>query len=231
MTVDRPVEKIGKLKLKIFILIPLTFVLLLAVLLISAGSIYYWQAWTFCAVLLIPVIFVITYFLHKSPDFLERRMMFREKEAEQKAIIKIANIPFFVGLMIPGLDFRFGWSHVPLWLVIAAHAGILLSYSMVFFAFKENAFAGRTVEIFKGQKVIDTGPYAMVRHPMYAGLIPLFLFVPLALGSYWGLLLMIPVCAAIIFRMFNEEKVLRRDLPGYAAYCEKVRYRLVPNIW
>lgn len=107
----------------------------------------------------------------------------------------------------------------------------LAGYYLIFLAFKENAFAGRTIEIFKGQKVIDTGPYAVVRHPMYSGIIPLFLFMPLALGSFWGLIPLILVCGAIILRILNEEKVLKRDLPGYDEYCKKVRYRLMPFVW
>lgn len=158
-------------------------------------------------------------------------MKFREKEVKQKTIIKIANIFFFAGLIIPGFDYRFGWSAVPFWLVAASNAVILASYFLVFLSFKENVFAGRTVEVFKGQKVIDTGPYAVVRHPMYAGIIPMFLFMPLALGSFWAIIPIIPVCIVIILRILNEEEVLKRDLPGYDAYCKKVHYCLVPFVW
>lgn len=157
--------------------------------------------------------------------------MFKEKQLKQKGIIRIANIIFFLGFLIPGLDYRFGWSAVPLWLIVASDAVILASYFLVFLAFRENPFAARTVEVFEGQKVIDTGPYAVVRHPMYAGIIPMYLFMPLALGSFWAVIPFIPVCAIIILRIFNEEEVLRRDLAGYSAYCEKVRYRLVPFVW
>lgn len=198
---------------------------------LSAGSLMYWPGWVFCAVILVPALFVAVYFLKKSPEFLERRINYKEKEYEQKVIIKIASIFFFLGFLVPGLDYRFGWSAVPVWLVIVSDIIILVSYYLVFLSFKENAFAARTVEVFAGQKVISTGPYAVVRHPMYVGLIMMFLFIPLALGSFWALLFFIPFCAIVIVRILNEEEVLQRDLPGYKEYCEKVRYHLVPFVW
>jgi protein-S-isoprenylcysteine O-methyltransferase Ste14 len=157
--------------------------------------------------------------------------MYREKEAKQKSIIKLANILFILGLTITGLDHRFGWSKVPLWLVIMSNVFILAGYYLIFLAFKENPFAARTIEVFKDQKVIDTGPYAIIRHPIYAGTIPMFLCIPLALGSFWAISVFISLCVIIILRTLNEEEVLNRDLPGYRAYCEKIRYRLVPLIW
>lgn len=157
--------------------------------------------------------------------------MYREKEKEQQLIIKFGSIFYFLLFLLPGLDFRFGWSQVPFWLVIASEAGILFGYFFVFLAFKENAYAGRTVEIFEGQKVIESGPYAKVRHPMYVGVLLMFLFIPTALGSFWALLAFIPVAALIIYRIFNEEKVLSRDLAGYKEYMGKVKFRLMPGIW
>lgn len=210
---------------------PLAFIILAAILFLPAGSLKYWQGWIFCAVILVPALFVAIYFLKKSPEFLERRMKFKEKEIRQKTIVKIGNIFFFLGFLIPGFDYRFGWSAVPLWLAVTSDAIILASYFLVFLSFKENTYAARTVEVFENQKVIDTGPYATLRHPMYAGMIPMFLFTPIALGSFWALIPIIPVCVIIILRALNEEEVLRRDLPGYDAYCEKVRYRLVPFVW
>jgi len=224
-------ESLKKLKRKIFFLFPLAFIMLAAILMLTAGTLSYWQGWVFCAVIIVPALFVAVYFLKKSPEFLKRRLKSKEKELEQKALIKISNSLFFIGFLIPGLDVRFGWSAVPVWLVIVSEVIILAGYFLVFLSFKENVFAARTVEVFEEQKVIDTGPYAVVRHPMYAGLIPMFLFMPLALGSLWAIIFMIPVCVVIIFRALNEEEVLKRDLPGYGAYCEKVRYRLVPLVW
>lgn len=224
-------NKIKKLKRKILFLFPTAFLFLALMLFIPAGSLNYWQGWVFCLVLLFPVLFVTLYFLKRSPEFLERRMMYKEKETEQKTIIKFGSFIFFLGFLIPGLDFRFGWSSVPLWLIIVSNIIILLGYFLIFLSFKENVFAGRTVEVFKGQKVIDSGPYALIRHPMYAGFIPMFLFMPIALGSYWAIIAFIPECIIIILRALNEEDVLKRDLPGYKDYCKKVRYRLIPLIW
>lgn len=220
-----------KLKRKIFFLFPSALVLIAGLLFLSAGTFKYWQAWVFCGVMFLPAIFVTLYFLGRSPEFLERRLLFREKEARQRAIVNLATVIFFIGLLIPGLDHRFGWSDVPIWLVIGSDAVVLAGYFLVFLAFRENPFAARTVEVFEDQRVIDTGPYAVVRHPMYAGAIPMYICMPLALGSYWAVLAFVPLCVIMIFRTLNEEEVLGRDLPGYSEYREKVRYRLVPFVW
>jgi protein-S-isoprenylcysteine O-methyltransferase Ste14 len=210
---------------------PLAFIFLAAILILTAGSLKYWQGWIFCIVIMVPAFFVVIYFLKRAPEFLERRMKFKEKELEQKTFIKIADIFFLLAFLIPGLDHRFGWSTIPLWLIIMSDLAILGGYFLVFLSFKENVFAGRTVEVFKGQKVISTGPYAIIRHPMYAGMIPMILFMPLALGSFWAIIPLIPVCIVIFFRILNEEKVLGRDLPGYNIYRKKVHYRLIPFVW
>ncbi|MFC1700366.1 methyltransferase family protein [Patescibacteria group bacterium] len=224
-------NSLKKLKKRMYFMFPFGFIFLAAMLMLPAGSLKYWQGWIFCGVVFIPVFFISCYFLKRSPEFLERRMKFKEKEIQQKAIIKVSGILFSIGFLIPGFDYRFGWSSVPIWLVVISDLIILAGYFLVFLSFKENAFAGRTVEIFKGQKVIDTGPYAIVRHPMYAGVVPMFLFMPLALGSFWAMLFFAPICAIIILRILNEEEVLRKGLPGYTAYCKKVRYRLIPFVW
>ena len=220
-----------KLKRKIFLIFSLAFIYIAATFLISSGSLGYWQGWLYCITVFIPAFFVLTYFFKRSPEFLERRMKFKEKEVKQKTIIKTAFIFFILGFLIPGLDYRFGWSAVPLWLVLVSDGVVLLSYFLVFLAFRENIFAGRTVEVFKGQKVIDTGPYAIVRHPMYAGVLPMYLFTPIALGSFWAIIFFLPVFPILILRILNEEEVLRQGLPGYTEYCKKVRYRLLPYVW
>jgi protein-S-isoprenylcysteine O-methyltransferase Ste14 len=224
-------EELKKLKRKIIFMFPLAFAVIAGILFIPAGSFAYWQGWVFCAVILSLAFFVTIYFLDKSPEFLERRMMFKEKEMRQKKIIKIGDFIFLLMFLIPGLDYRFHWSAVPVWLVLASDVMIILSYYLVFLTFKENPFAARTVEVFEDHKLVDTGLYAVVRHPMYTGVSLMFLFIPTALGSFWALTMFIPVVAIIVLRTLNEEEVLKRDLPGYAAYCEKVRYRLVPYIW
>ncbi|NJD51881.1 MAG: isoprenylcysteine carboxylmethyltransferase family protein [Candidatus Methanoperedens sp.] len=200
-------------------------------LFLPAGTLYYWQAWIYCGILFIPMFFMLSYLLKKDPELLERRMRMREKEEKQKSIQIFTTIFFFIGFIIPGLDYRYHWSNVPVILVIAANAIVLSGYIFVFFVFRENSYASRIIEVEKGQKVITTGPYALVRHPMYLGVLLMFLFTPLALGSYWALFFFLPLLPLIVLRILNEEEVLLRELPGYEEYCMKTKYRLIPFIW
>lgn len=200
-------------------------------LFLPAGSLYYWEGWIYLCILFVPMVLVLVYLLKHDPDLLVRRMRFREKEQEQKTIIKTAIPVFFGGFLIPGFDYRFGWSDVPVVLVLASDVIVFLGYFVIFLTFLENSYASRIIEVEKGQTVISTGPYAIVRHPMYLGWLLMFLFTPIALGSYWALIVFLPLAVMIIFRIRNEEEVLLRDLPGYKEYCTKVRYRLVPLVW
>jgi len=222
---------IKKLKLKIFLVFVSAFLFMAGILMSTAGTFKYWQGWLFITVMLSFSFFMIMYFLKKSPEFLERRMNFKEKEVTQKTIINIAAILFFFGFLIPGFDYRFGWSNVPFWLVIGSNLTIIAGFYLAFLAFKENPYAARTVEIFKGQQVIETGPYAIVRHPMYAGVIPMYFFMSLALGSYWALIPFGLTCIIVIVRALDEEKFLKKNLPGYTEYCKKVRYHIIPFVW
>jgi protein-S-isoprenylcysteine O-methyltransferase Ste14 len=217
--------------LKIFFIFLLGILVTGLMLFLPAGSLNYWQAWIFMGVLFIPVMFVVSYFLKHDRGLLERRMKFKEKEAEQKTIIKITDLIFFVGFLIPGFDYRYGWSKVPTAVVIISDIIIFLGYLLVFFVFRENSYTSRIIEVDKKQKVISTGPYSVIRHPMYAGVISMFIFMPLALGSYWALIFFIPVIVLVILRTLNEEEVLLRDLKSYKEYCQKVRYRLIPGVW
>ena len=198
---------------------------------LPAGTLDYWQAWLFIACLFIPVLFVGVYFIKNNPEFLERRFKFKEKEKEQKRIIDFSKIFFVIAFFIPGLDRRYGWSHVPFELVIFADLVFLLGYYLTFMVFKQNSYAGRTVEIFKGQKLVSTGLYSIVRHPMYSAQLLIYLSCPIALGSYVAFPFFLAMPVILVYRLLNEEKVLLRGLPGYAAYQKKVRYRLIPGVW
>jgi protein-S-isoprenylcysteine O-methyltransferase Ste14 len=203
-----------------------------AMLFIPAGTFRYWQAWLWLGVLIIPLLAVGTYLFLKDPALLERRMHTRETEKPQTLMIRLSLIWFLVAFLIPGLDRRFHWSRVPPEIVWASALLVFIGYLMIVMVLRENSYASRVVEVTAGQKVIDTGPYAVVRHPMYLGALVLYAFSPLALGSYWAVLpiwMIIPIIT--ILRIPNEEEVLKRELPGYEEYMQKVKYRLVPGIW
>lgn len=224
-------SKLCNIKKKVFLVFLLAILIIGLMLFLPAGSLDYWQAWLFMGALLIPFVFVVSYFLKHDHEFLERRMRFKEKRAAEKTIIKIGQILFFIGFLIPGFDHRYGWSSVPSWIVILSDVLIFSAYMVVFLVFKENSYASRIIEVSKKQKVITTGPYSIVRHPMYAVTMPMYLCVPLALGSYFALVFFIPAIFIIFFRIFDEEKMLMKDLKGYKQYCKKVKYRLVPGVW
>ena len=223
--------EIPGLKKQVILRFVMAPIILGLMLFLPAGSLYYWQAWIYCGVLLIPVSFVVFYFLKKDPELLERRMRIREKEEKQKTIQILGIIIFFIGFIIPGLDYRYHWSNVPVYLVIAANAIVLSGYIFVFLVLRENSYASRIIEVEKGQQVITTGPYAIVRHPMYMGILVMYLFTPLALGSYWAIIFFLPLIPLLVSRLLNEEEMLLRELPGYEEYCQKTRYHLIPFIW
>ena len=198
---------------------------------LPAGAFLYWEAWVYLAILFGPMTFVLFYLLKNEPGLLARRMRMREKEAEQKLIVKLSYIPFLFAFILPGFDYRFGWSNVPVGVVIAAEILVLLGYGIVFLVFRENRYASRIIEVEQGQTVISSGPYGLVRHPMYTGSILLYVFSPLALGSYWAMIPAVLIIPFIVARIRNEEKVLEKELNGYEEYRQKVRYRLIPGIW
>ena len=224
-------EELKKLKRRIALLFPAVLLVLGLILFVPAGTLDYWEAWVYCAALLIPFVFVVTYLLLKDPELLARRIRLREKESAQKRIIGASSLIFFISFLIPGLDHRFGWSDVPAGVVLAANALVILGYAFVFLVFKENSYASRVVEVEQSQKVISTGPYTLVRHPMYLGTGIMFLATPVALGSYWALPVFLTLPIVLVYRIMNEEEVLLRELPGYREYTQNVRYRLIPFIW
>ena len=199
--------------------------------LVPAGSFDFWQFYVYTGILIIPMTSVLFYFLKKDPQFMERRTRAEEKEKAQKIIQIVFSTVFLFGFIVPGLDKRFGWSEIPVYMVLMADIVILLGYLLIFFVFRQNSYASRVVEVDKSHKVISTGLYSIVRHPMYLGVLIMYLPTPLALGSWWGLITMAGIPLALVLRILNEEKVLCRDLPGYTEYCKKTKYRLIPFVW
>ena len=209
-------------------------VFITALLFAPAGTLDFWQAWLFLAVFVACMVPLGIYFVITDPALVERRMRAgpaAEQEPVQKVAIGIVCAALLAMLIVPGFDRRWHWSGVPAWLTVVADATIVASFVIFFYVMKQNSFAAATVRVERGQTVISTGLYGVVRHPMYMGTLPLTIAMPLALGSWWALLPVLAIVPALVWRLVDEERVLRRDLPGYAAYCARVRYRLVPGIW
>ena len=214
----------------------LLFVLLvMAVLLfVPSGTLEYWQAWTFLAVFGICGLATTLYLMSRDPKLLERRVQAgptAEEDTNQKIIQTITSAGFVAMLVVPALDHRFGWSSMASNLSIAGDALVALGFLIVFYVYRENTFASATIELAPQQKVISTGPYALVRHPMYMGGLFWFVGMVLALGSWWGLLVFALIMPALIWRLLDEERFLARELAGYMEYKNKVRYRLIPFVW
>ena len=204
---------------------------LCAVFFLPAGTLAYWQAWVYLAILLVPMFLVFSYLLRNNPQLLERRMQMREREVTQQRLIGVTIVYFLVAFLLPGFDRRWGWSNVPTWLVLVADLGVVAGYGLFILVLKENQFASRTVQVEQEQQVVSSGPYAFVRHPMYLGVVLMYLASPLALGSYWALLPSVGIIPILVVRIVNEEKVLERDLAGYREYEQKTRYRMLPGVW
>ena len=201
------------------------------VLFLPAGSWSYFNGWLFCGLLFLPMLVVGALLLWKAPALLEKRLNTKEQEKTQIAVVAVSSLLFVAAFVAAGLDFRFGWTHVPVWLVCLAAVLQLAAYGLYAEVMRENAWLSRTVEVQENQKVIDTGLYGIVRHPMYTSTILLFLAMPLVLGSWVSFAIMLLVPVVIVFRIRNEEKVLEAGLAGYREYKQRVRYRLLPFIW
>ncbi len=205
-----------------------------ALLFIPAGTVHYLQAWLYLLAFAVSTILITIYLFKNDPKLLERRVnagAAAEKEKSQKAIQAIAGVFFCLIYVVAGLDYRFHWSRIPEFISILANAFVLLGFFIVFLVFKENSYTSAIIEVDKDQKVISTGMYGLIRHPMYFGAILMLLFSSVALGSYWSLLCVAALVISIIVRLLNEEKFLLKNLSGYDAYCKKVRYHLIPFIW
>ena len=201
------------------------------VVLLPAGTFKYWQAYAYFTAVIVPMTFVLFYFLKRDPKFLDRRTRNMEKEKEQKFISFFSTAVFLTVFIVSGLDYRFSWSDVPIFIVIIADILVLTGYLLIFSVFRQNSYASRIIEVEEEQELISTGLYGIVRHPMYLGIIIMFLPTPMALGSYWALLPIAVLPLALVLRILNEEKVLSNNLQGYKKYCKKTKYRLIPYIW
>ena len=209
----------------------LGLVLVGLLLFLPAGTLAYPGAWLFLLLLFVPMLILGTVLLAKAPKLLEKRLNHKEKESTQKGVIALSGLLFPAGFVLSALDFRFWWSEVPPWLTVLSSVLFLAGYAMYAEVMRENAYLSRTVEVQEGQKVISTGLYGVVRHPMYLATLLMFLPIPLILGSFWGLIPMALYPAVIVIRILNEEQVLTEGLDGYAEYKNKVRYRLIPFVW
>lgn len=200
-------------------------------LFVPAGTLDYPGAWAFMALLFVPMLVFGTVLLVKSPELLKKRLNMREKERAQVIVILLSSLVFIAAFVLAGLDFRFGWTHVPMAVRVISAVLLLLAYALYMEVMRENAWLSRTVEVQQGQKVVDTGLYGIVRHPVYLATLLLFLAIPLVLGSWVSFAVMLLTVPVLVLRIISEERVLAEGLEGYEAYREKVCYRLLPGIW
>jgi protein-S-isoprenylcysteine O-methyltransferase Ste14 len=203
-------------------------------LFLPAWTIRYWQAWVYLAIFFISAGGITFYLMRKDTALLQRRINAGpsgEKEKTQKVIQSIAQFAFLAIFLVSAFDHRFQWSRVPQGAIIAGDVLVAAGFFIVFLVFKENTYTSATIEVDADQKVISTGPYALVRHPMYSGALLMLIGTPVALDSWWGLPALIPIAAVIVWRLLDEEKFLSKNLPGYTEYCKTVRSRLIPGIF
>ena len=198
---------------------------------LPAGTLSYTYGWLLIGLLFGPMLLAGFVMLAKSPDFLKKRLDAKEKQGTQKGVVAFSGLMFIAGFVVAGWVFRFDWSRMPTWVVITASVLFLAAYGLYAEVMRENAYLSRTIKGEEGQTVVDTGLYGIVRHPMYMATILLFLMIPLVLGSWYGLIAFAFYPAIIIVRLKDEENLLTRELPGYAAYKQKVKYRIIPFIW
>lgn len=216
-------------KPKVFIVPMILMIIMWMILFLPAGTTKFGEAWIFWLGFSFITFFMTVYFMKRDPELLSRRTKVREQATTKKAPAFFK--AYYIGFIIPGIDFRFQWSNEPIWLVIVSNMIIFAAYMFIFVVFKENSYASTVIQVENEQHVITTGPYSIVRHPMYLGMVIMSLFMPLALGSYFAIIPMLFIIPTILFRIKNEEEVLLRELRGYKEYCVKTHYRLIPFIW
>lgn len=200
-------------------------------LFLPAGTIHYPCGWLLMAVLFVPMFIVGVLMQLRSPELLRKRLAAKEKEAEQKSVVALSGIMFIAAFVVAGLNFRYSWTVVPVWAVWSAVAVFMLSYIMYAEVLRENEYLSRTIEVQENQKVVDTGLYGIVRHPMYSATVLMFLSMPLVLSSLPSFVIMLAYIPIIVKRISNEEKVLMSELYGYKEYCNRVKYRLIPFVY
>jgi protein-S-isoprenylcysteine O-methyltransferase Ste14 len=228
---DRPMNNLSA---KAWLTLAVLAVVMGLLLFVPAGTVHYWHAWVYLAIFTGASGLTTLYLMRKDWALLERRMRggpTAEKRPVQKFIMLCTSLGFIALLVVPAFDHRFGWSAVPLGGVVAGDLLVAIGFSLISLVYRENTFTSATIEVAENQKVISTGPYAIVRHPMYASASLCLLGTPLALGSYWGLVLIAAMTPFLIWRLFDEERFLARNLPGYTEYQKRVRHRLVPFVW
>jgi protein-S-isoprenylcysteine O-methyltransferase Ste14 len=222
------------LEAKAWLALAVLTVVMALLLFVPAGTVHYWQAWVYLAIFAGVSALTTLDLIRKDPALLERRMRggpTAEKQPTQKVIMLGMSIGFIALLVVPALDHRFRWSSVPLGGVVTGDVLVALGFYLIFLVYRENTFTSATIEVAENQKVISTGPYARVRHPMYASAILYLLGTPLALGSYWGLAPVVAMMPFLVWRLLAEERFLARNLAGYTDYQKRVHHRLVPFVW
>ena len=211
-----------------------TFAMMLVAVFAPVWTLRWWQGWACLAAFFVPACAISVWVAKHDPALLERRLKAgakAEKEIGQKIVQGIAAIVFVGDFLVPGFDHRFGWSRVPAYMAVVGDLMMVVGFAIVFAVFKENTYTSGIIEVAENQKVVSTGPYAVVRHPMYSGALIMLVGIPLALGSWWGMLVDVPMTAAIVWRLLDEERFLVEKLPGYTTYCETVKFRLAPLVW
>ncbi len=198
---------------------------------LPAGTLAFTYGWLLIGLLFGPMLIAGFVMLAKTPEFLAKRLDAKEKQATQKGVLAFSGLMFIAGFMVAGLDYRFGWSKMPLWVTVTASVLFLAAYGLYAEVMRENAYLSRTIKVEEGQKVVDTGLYGIVRHPMYMATVLLFLMIPVVLGSWYALIVFAFYPAIIIVRLKDEEDLLTRELPGYAEYKQRVKYRIIPFVW
>ncbi len=209
----------------------LGLILVGVLLFLPAWSFNYPKAWLFISLLFIPMLLMGIVLFAKAPRLLEKRLNNKEKEKTQKGVIALSGLIFPIGFVLSAFDFRFGWSNVPIWVTVIASVLFLTGYGMYAEVMRENSYLSRTIEVQEDQKVISSGLYGLIRHPMYLATLLMFLPLPLILGSFFGMIPFAFYLIVIVIRILNEEKVLTDSLEGYSEYKTKVKYRLIPFVW